>query len=36
MCDCIEYGYYETTIGAEEKEPQTIIVPLQVVRARRK
>lgn len=36
MCDCAEYEFEEMALETEEKEPQTITVPVQLVRAKKK
>jgi hypothetical protein len=36
MCDCAEYEFEEMALETEEKEPLTITVPLQLVRAKKK
>ncbi|MDA4127211.1 MAG: hypothetical protein OK452_08445 [Thaumarchaeota archaeon] len=36
MCDCSEYEFEEMALEKEEKEPETIAVPVQLVRAKKK
>jgi hypothetical protein len=36
MCDCSEYEFEEMAVETEEKEPQVMTVPLQLVRAKKK
>ena len=36
MCDCADYEFEEMALETEEKEPQAITVPVQLVRAKKK
>lgn len=36
MCDCSEYEFEEMALETEEKEPEMIAVPVQLVRAKKK
>ncbi len=36
MCDCVDYEYEELAIETEAKEPEKIVVPIQVARSKKK
>jgi hypothetical protein len=36
MCGCTEHGYEKLDVETETKEPEKLVVPLQVARSRKK
>jgi len=36
MCDCAEYEFEEMALETEQKEPEPIAVPVQLVRTKKK